>query len=132
VEVGAFFAAKAERTRHPLTSTLFETTIGIDGPIVPTSDEFDHAICVIDDVVTGMVLPIGVCVRCHRVATTTADRGNGPIFLSRLRDLVVSMERDRASLRTMVRLGLPIGKTGPKKNWKMVSRRNTTTTTTVQ
>ena len=81
--------------------------LGVVGPTPQISREFEHAIVVVDDDVTGLVMPIGVCKRCHSVAMRVRRKEDGPTFLSDIRARVFSLVSDEceAPMRLNVQRG---------------------------
>lgn len=76
---------RIERAANPLITTPFKTILGIDGTHPVASNEFDYILCVVDDIHTGMTIPVGVCRQCYNIVSDQFDPYNGPAFLSILR-----------------------------------------------
>jgi hypothetical protein len=77
---------------RPTIEPMFETTLGVDGLTVPSSAEFAKVIVVIDDDVSGLIIPIGVCRRCYAVANSARLLVAAPRLLSSLRLTVATSQ----------------------------------------
>lgn len=65
---------------------LYQNVPGLDGALAPVAEDAQNVICVIDDDVTMMVIPVAVCKRCFFESLRMSR--SGPTILSELRSRV--------------------------------------------